>query len=131
MSFEGLAQGARICRKLGIVTNRAAKKMTDVDITFNMMKHMNAIRARDFANEMQEGMILPAGAKKAASEKETNLEEELKNKAAEAKKARTAEARAKVAQEARDAALARAAAATANHKSGDGTAWEDLDDNMA
>lgn len=82
MSFEGLAQGARICRKLGIVTNRAAKKMTDVDITFNMMKHMNAIRAKDFAIEMQEGMILPAGAKKAASEKETNLEEESKNKAA-------------------------------------------------
>ena len=83
MSFEGLAQGARICRKLGIVTNRAAKKMTDVDITFNMMKHMNAIRARDFATEMQEGMISPAGAKEVAPEKETNnLEEESKNKAA-------------------------------------------------
>ena len=82
MSFEGLAQGARICRKLGLVTNRAAKKMTDVDITFNMMKHMNAIRARDFATEMDEGMISPAGAKEKAPKKETNLEEESKNMAA-------------------------------------------------
>ena len=42
--------------------------------------HMNASRARDFASEMQDGMISPAGVKEVAPKKETNnVEDESKN----------------------------------------------------
>ena len=59
--FEGFVRGARYCRRMGFLSNRVANKLADVDITFNMMKHMTAIRAKELADELLKDMMAHSG----------------------------------------------------------------------
>ena len=50
--FKGLEQAARQCRRSGLISSRIAKKLLALDAAFNVLRHVNSVRAERLLAEL-------------------------------------------------------------------------------
>ena len=50
--FKGLQQAARQCRRRGLISSRIAKKLIALEAAFNVLRHVNSVRAERLLAEL-------------------------------------------------------------------------------
>ena len=58
--FKGLKQAARWCRRRGLISSRIAKKLIALDAAFNVLRHVNSVRAERLLAELDAEIYLKA-----------------------------------------------------------------------
>ena len=51
--FKGHEQAARQCRRSGLISSRIAKKLLPLDAAFNVLRHVNSVRAERLLDELE------------------------------------------------------------------------------
>ena len=66
---EGLQQASRLARQRGLISNKLAKSLCQVDIAFNLVRHITEPSARSMMQEIEQQLSLGRAEKKEAEEK--------------------------------------------------------------
>ena len=66
---EGLQQASRLARQRGLISNKLAKSLCQVDIAFNLVRHITEPSARNMMQEIEQQLSMERAEKKEAEEK--------------------------------------------------------------